>query len=229
MSIVVLSSKDLSEGTTHDGIITLLQPLEGSYRLSEVVLMNTIYSVNSKNDQIYFVEGGAPFVGSLTNGTYTSTELALEIKSAMEAVGGVTYTIVYNQNTHTYDFDGTANFGFTFSSFGTNTARFLLGKDNVDDVEGLSQESEGCIDLNPHKIIYFNFPAGVSQLQTSGNIQSTFHLSTWGDFGDTIRQSYSDVVLSFASKTQIAYKVHDREGNVIDLNGGEWEIVLVKV
>ena len=49
--------------------------------------------IDATNNKIDFTEAGTAFVATISNGTYTLSTLATEIKTQMEAVGAYTYTV----------------------------------------------------------------------------------------------------------------------------------------
>jgi hypothetical protein len=230
MTLVVLSSKDRSYGTSQNGIITLSYQLDGDYKVKELILVNSIYSVNNSNNKIYFAESSTDYTATIQNGTYSSSQLAVALKECLDLAGELVYTITYNENTNKYKFTANGDFGFKFSSFTLNSARFIIGKNAVDDVESTSQNSDNSIDLTPYKILYVNFPEASNSLTTSSNVQSSMYVSSVGDFGGVIRQNFEndDIILKFNKKIQISYTIHDANNNEIDLNGSDWEIVLIK-
>jgi hypothetical protein len=230
MSIIVLSSKDKSSGSNQEGTIQLVnQNLSGKYKLKQVVIDNFIYGINDTNNKIYFEDNSVDKTATITNGTYTATQLATELKTQMDTVGFETYTITFNVNTLKYLFSATGNFRMRFGSFTTNSARLLLGFNETDTALNTSVSSDNPVNLSPYDVIYFDIASSMN-LKISNNTQSSFYISVNSAFGNIIRQNYEDenIELNFSNKTSIDYKVHDEDGNVIDLNNGDWSIILIK-
>jgi len=232
MSINILSSISRTSGTNQNGVITLQnQSLDGTYKLLKVVMSNNIYAVNNFNNKIYFEDNGGDLTATLSNGTYTATELISNIQTQMDAVSANTYTVVHNTNNNKYTISTGVNFRFKFASFTANSARKLLGFDAVDGVLSTSQTSTNALDLSPYKSIYIDLPEGGSNAKISNNVASSIPVSVSTDFGNVIRETYEDedIEFKFNKKNQISYKIHDDVNNEIDLNGGDWEIILKKV
>lgn len=225
-TIVTLTSADRSAGSSHEGMIDLSGSLDGKYELRQVVLGNSIYNVTAGNNQVYFAESGMSATATLTLGNYSASQLATELKTQMDAVGGQAYTVAYSDTTHKYTVSAAANFGFEFESFTSNRAHRLIGWDPVDDVEALSLTSDTAIDLTPFHMVYFDLPASGSPITLSSGESTAVYVSSLSEFGGVSRQEYDgDVVLTFSRKTQIDYRVHDHSGATIDLNGADWTMV----
>ncbi len=231
MTIIELSSKDRENGSSSNGSIKLNFSLDHEYKIKEFIMPNNIYSIDGSNNIIYFNESSVARTATLSVGTYSPTQLASEIKTQMDIGGINTYTITYQNNTNKFSFVSSANFGFTFNTNNTNSSYKILGKDEVDDIEGLSQASENPIDLNKHLIIYMNIPDANNDLTISNNYKTSFIISENVSFSDIIRQDYnnSNIILFFRDKSTIHYYIHDRDGNEINLNNSDWSLLLEKV
>lgn len=231
MTIINISSKDRESGSSSLGQIKLAFSLNQEYKIKEFIMPNNIYSIDSYNNKIYFNESSIVRIATLNSGVYSPTELSIEIKNQMDIGGINTYTITYNTNTNKFSFVSTANFGFTFNTNTTNSSYKLLGKNQVDDIEGLSQLSENQIDLNKHIIIYMNIPDANNDLTISNNYKTSFIISANTNFTDIIRKDYnnSNIILFFRDKSTIHYYIHDRDGNEINLNNADWDLLLEKV
>lgn len=96
--------------------------------LVNVTFPNLQYPVNSNNNVIVFEEDGVgtDFTATLTEGTYTATELITEIQTQMDAAGANTYTVTYNSNTYKYTWT-TSGTSLRFTS--DSTADKVLGLD----------------------------------------------------------------------------------------------------
>lgn len=72
--------------------------------------------ITTANQNIDFNEGGGELTAVLTPGTYTHTELATVIKTALDSAGGQTYTVAFNRTTRTYTISASSNFSLLVSS-----------------------------------------------------------------------------------------------------------------
>jgi flagellin-like hook-associated protein FlgL len=86
---------------TGGGIVTknvVNDPSQVTLDNYEVRLKNIYTVTTGANDGIRFDAGGGPVTATLTAGSYTGSQLAAQIKSAMEAVsGGNTYTVSFDE------------------------------------------------------------------------------------------------------------------------------------
>lgn len=111
------------EGTSEDPAF----PVDNlrSFSLAKYWRSSGYFVISSSNKKINFSEGGGELTATLTEGDYTATELAAEIKTALEAAGAATYTVTYSTTTGLWTI---ASDGATFSllwSTGTDTATAL--------------------------------------------------------------------------------------------------------
>lgn len=87
-----------------------------------VIVPNTIYVINSHNNDIQFTPPGAtPITTSITSKDYTPTELATAVAAALNAAdtnGNHTYTCTYDSETLKFTLGINQLSGFTLSGFG---------------------------------------------------------------------------------------------------------------
>jgi hypothetical protein len=98
--------------------------------ITNITFPNLSYPVNEFNNTIVFQEDSVntDIVATLTEGVYSASEFATELKTRLDAAGSNTYTIAYNASTYKY----------TVTTSGTNlrfmpetTANDLIGLDLV--------------------------------------------------------------------------------------------------
>jgi hypothetical protein len=133
---------------------------ENQYELQQVSLTNTLYTFDSSNNKVYFVEnvGLATNTATITPGVYDSTTLPAQLKTQMDAASAATgntrtYTITYSSSTMKLTVAGSAGtFKFTFATNTSNSAAQRLGWSTyniaaVDDTLAASIVSPYIIDL----------------------------------------------------------------------------------
>ncbi|MCP4181587.1 MAG: hypothetical protein GY756_27805 [bacterium] len=230
MSYIHLSSRDRNSGSESQGIIILdyAKRLFGQYRLSEIIFNNNIYGIDNSNNVIYFTDT-LPRSYNISIGSYTPAELITEIKSGMESVSPITFTITYNQKTNKIEYSGDASFNFTFETNTLNSSYKLLGFEQEDYPSSTDIISVNPIELNKHRIIYFSIPEAGQNMHLSNGIETTFAISENSGLGEVLRENFNDqeIYLSFTNKTNINYKIHDENGNLINLNNSDWDLFLV--
>ena len=84
------------------------------------------YEITSANSALDFDEGGAELQATLNVGSFTFTEFAVEIKRAMDDVGGQSYTVAANRSTRTITISAAGNFALLITS-GTRAGSSVYG------------------------------------------------------------------------------------------------------
>lgn len=232
-NIIILSSVDRNTGTSSDGNLkfTNTDRLNGTFTVKRFIMTNSLYNVNNDNNTIYFDESATLRTAILTNGVYSASELESEIKTAMDAVAAViVFTVTYNPNLLKYVWSATGNFAFAFSTNTLNSARELLGMNSIDvSPEANSEISDNVIDLAPYKIIYLYFPDASNFVKLSNGNTNSIYISVNSNGGDVLREIIDDnLKLVFSNKLNITYKIRDKNNNIIDLNGIDWELIIIK-
>lgn len=111
------SSEDASFPASNLADFSLAKYWRSSYE-------NGTFVIDSTNKKIDFKEsgGGAELNAVITEGTYTATELAAAIKSALEDAGAETYTVTYSSTTGKWTIASAGSYLSLLWSSGTNTA-----------------------------------------------------------------------------------------------------------
>lgn len=96
-----------------------------------------LYTITTgSNDGLRFDPGTGAVTATLSAGTYTGAQLAIQLKTAMEAVsGGKTYTVSFNETTGKYSITNDSGNGTSLSLLFANaasTAKLLLGSAGTD-------------------------------------------------------------------------------------------------
>jgi hypothetical protein len=68
------------------------------------------YEITSDNSVMNFSEGGGELAATISSGSYSFTELAVEIATALNAAGALTYTVTANRSTRTYTIAASGTF-----------------------------------------------------------------------------------------------------------------------
>lgn len=101
---VYLSSNDALFGQTNPSSFTVGLNTNSFYNqrveisLASISFYWTEYPINSKNNTLIFREnsGTTDLTATISEGSYTTTEMVNALKSALESAGANTYTITYN-------------------------------------------------------------------------------------------------------------------------------------
>jgi len=144
---------EIDQGYTEDSGTLNFKSIPLEYDVSDDLLV-----VNDKNNKIAFGDAVADeFLATLTDGVYSTSEYATEVKTRMEVVGGQTYTITFNAVTRKFTF--ATNGSELFLSWATGTslessASTEIGYDILDLSGSASHEAQ-----NPINAIYRIFRA----------------------------------------------------------------------
>lgn len=98
---LLFRSKDRLQATTassNDFKLRFSEAIEGKHVVRWATIPNTLYNVNSSNNQVYFDDNtGGPYAATITAGNYTGATLATALKTTMDAASvGVIYTVTFN-------------------------------------------------------------------------------------------------------------------------------------
>jgi hypothetical protein len=85
-----------------------------SIELISSIVPKSQYIINSNNNTIYFNEGGSDLTATITEGNYTISTLLAALKSSMDTVGGLTYTLTNDTLTNKITISATGTFSLLF-------------------------------------------------------------------------------------------------------------------
>ena len=91
-----------------------------SIELISTIVPRSQYIINNSNNTIHFNEGGDDLVATITEGNYTISTLMSALKTAMELVGGLTYTFTENTLTNKITISASGTYSLLFNG-GTET------------------------------------------------------------------------------------------------------------
>jgi len=157
---VLISSRDRSSlsnsaadfhvefNKTYDKIRTI--------KLLSYNIANTVYTVNSNNNRLRFVEGSTTVLVTLTNSNYTAPELAAHIADVMTSNSTVaaTYTGTYDINLFKMTFTAsTGNFYFDFNGLNKNCSQIIGFNENHIGTLASSQISQNAIRIDVNYVL----------------------------------------------------------------------------
>ena len=228
MKLYLDSSKSTNNRFTLDNTIN------GRWELISFVCTNNLFNVNEYNNKVYFNENGTDRIATLTVGSYYITDLKTELANAMNNVGSANYSVSIDTSTNKYTItnSGSVNFYFTFGSNKTNSARRLLGMNETDGTNGITQSSDIPADLNTHKNIFININENNDRdVNGQSFFNTSFIINGVGSFGEIMRYVKTDNFSQYVklrNTKHIEVKIHDIDNNSIDLNSN-YVLILEKV
>ena len=233
---LVLYSKNRTQGTSSEGTLKLNHHINGRYELLEFCMTDGLYNVTNLNNKIYIsVNGGGTQTLSLPLGHYSGSKLATEVATLLSTLSGSTFTCSYGSTTGKMTISETTGdtFSLTYGTNTLNTARYLLGFDEVDTTASTSIVSVNVCDLSPDKVIYMGFDEDTERNIQGSELFATLLLSMEGEFGKVMRykssQHYSQVMRFTNTPAMLNYRFFNEEFEGVDLNGVEWVMLLRKL
>jgi hypothetical protein len=148
-------------------------------------LYNVISGVNSTVD--YTTTAPASGTITLTEGYYTSAELAAHIQTVLQAIDA-NFTVSYNINTGKLTIaNGVNDFSFDFTS-GESQTHKLFGANYGATTEGATYTSDFPILINPNDVIFIRINEDENRkLHTEDNFSQSFMISSVSLFGEVMR------------------------------------------
>lgn len=103
----------------------------------------TSLTIDSTNNKINFNEGSGELTATIDSGTYSLTDLMTAVKTSMDAVGTLVYTVSFDRSTRIVTISSTSNFDLLIST-GTSVAVsswLTLGFTGAADLTGATTHS----------------------------------------------------------------------------------------
>ena len=242
---VYINSRDRTAGSNTQFRIYISDTIENvkSIELHHASIPHTIYLIRAGvNDTFDLVENG---VGTATitisEGSYTAAQMEAELKTQLDAtsLAGATYTVSISSTTAKmtvtsngpqFDFD----FNVVTDYAVENYLGFASGVNSstiVSSVETLV--SPYVVDLSPMTELFIKFSNFTNIVRSSNGQPSCFVIPVNVNFGEYIQynqaQTYQSIVFQSYQEmhiTNLDCELVDRYGNVVDLNGSDWSILL---
>ena len=225
-SLLLIDSNDLNANNE----LTFDNKISGEYELESFVFTNNLYNIDDNNNKVYINENSNNLTATLTNGFYDSNDFKTELQSQMNAVCSGTITITLDNNTGKLTISNdTNNFYFTFATNTTASARKLMGFNESDGTNGMTQTSDNPIDLNTHKCFFVNIEENVDKnIDSPSYFNTSLLIQASGSFSETARHIKNDnfnQYVKFRNQKKIKFKIHNRMNNTLNLNS-QWFMVL---
>lgn len=207
--------------------------LSGKYLIKSFCFQNLIYNVDDDTNSLVFDHGGSK-TATLTNGYYSIDTLAAEIQTQMNtADASSNFTVTGNTKTGKLTIvSASGNFTVTVSAAKQEA---ILGIPIGTTVAALTLTS-----TYPVKLVYPSIALSVqinthgSMEDMNGNVPVTLYIPIISGFGFnevfemTDRNRY-EIHFGSDTITELSIKLFDEHGNIVETNGGNFEMMLVKV
>lgn len=222
--------------TSSNFTLQIQPPLNGQYRVCNLIFPNSIYNLNSNNNTIYVYQSATQYSASITAGVYTVSNLAAAVATALNSMGASgTFSCSISSTTYkmTISNDTTA-FQMDFSSARIGCADVLGFKRNISSAAALSQVSDYMVNLTPYLSCFINIAESNYKLRNvNKNLQNrgSLHipLAVVSTQYSSVDYNDSPIFLDFHNADQITVGVKSTDGQTLSLNNLEWQIMLIKV
>lgn len=244
---LLIRSIDRVSGTSSNFALSLRTPLqEGLYSLDVLQCPNTFYNVASGiNNVIPLFENSTQKTATIPPGSYTGATLAVALATALTSASSSynTYAVAFNsaQMTFTFTASGGGNFQFQYgtvsSALSRGNAQLLGFVKGTDTTAGTSLTSANVCDLTYPTFVFLKIDQNNSIATAS--TQST---NTWGGGSYIIpcdvngsgiiyyyKEMYFDQKCYIYPNSNPTIQLVDMFGNVMNLQGAEWDFLLTKV
>lgn len=240
-AIIKSRDRNSSSASSSDCTISMNKSYRNvvAYKAKSLIFENGIYTfVSGKNNVIQVNEdggGGAGLISAtIPEGSYNTTDLATAMKTALDAAGNFTYTITTDTATNKMTISSTGSFILLFSQ--STTPWYELGFSNADTASSTSHTSSGIIHIEGPNQLYFNIVTLNTNYTSSSAQSATFVFDNNVDPGNVL---FSEVNSTYSQESyfkqaqpdlsQIVVKVTTERSidqPSVDLNGGEWILVM---
>ena len=194
-----------------------------SIKLLSYEIANTIYNVNNYNNSVRLVENGSTINLTLTNGSYTASELATHLQTIMNSatLNGVTYTVSYNSTLFKYVIVADM-FTFKFDFTTNNNAYLLLGYPKEISAEASTLTSPNAIRLD--------ISCALLEMDISNNIDTSTPAlncswllelpSSGGVHSKYIKTTYeNNLPVSASTIRDMSLRIKNSDNQTLDFNG----------
>lgn len=241
--LLVSSQSRLSTSTSSSNFsVQLPQPFyleDYKYiRLAYCQLYNTMYNVNSTNNNVDIKISGVSYNATVPAGVYNANSLATALQTAMTSAVSNSWSVVYNSNQLTYTITGSSNFQLLFSS-GAHASTSLWqvlgfassnGLTGIDTTSGTSTTSTQVVQFNLPLYIFINLSnIASSNVFTSDGDSFSFVIPIDQNSGSVVEydamsnfDQYIRVPDNLSFINTIKVNLTTRKNTTVSLNGSEW-------
>lgn len=232
MKNILIKSIDRSSGTSSNFIIKSKDILDGNYVLKNLIIPNSLYNVTDQNNTFTLFENSTSKQVIIPIGNYTSTQFSTELNTQLDASssGFNTFTTTISNTTAKLTITAGNTFQLIFPNDGS---RRLLGYNELETDITTSITSDNIIDLAKPTSIGIEIKE--SNIENFENISTRASACIYIPFNVTsgFYQSLNiddfEQTIHFNKIRNLSISVVNTSDNTqLDLNGGEFEILLSK-
>lgn len=241
-----IDRQNLSSTTSNTFDIKFQNYLEGKFELVYAIIPNNLYnvynytinSVTYGNNKLYFNENSTNKTATLTAGFYTTigaSSIATEVQSALNTASGgyATFTVTLSSITGLLTISSTQNFSLKFASNSLYSSSYLLGFPNTDTSAGTSAVSTYVPRLNVPSSLSINIrQTSISGFQTGTGQYGSIIIPLDVSFGDikyyTVKNDFCQYIRLDRPLSVMTIEIRDTAGNILNMNGNDFEVAIKK-
>ena len=201
------------------------------------------YVINSYNNTFTFTSAPGSGAITLTPGNYNATQLALALQTAVRALAGGLSAFTCTYDSVTNKLQMTLAVTFTISGVNTATSRWLGYTRGVTSLSASYSPGPALYVLSPPQVLDLSY---TKTLRIVSNIHSMTVAQQGNEQQDSVRGTIAVLNVSVAPQGIILYRpqvpdehilsrntvegltftLADDDGNVIEMNGGDYELLV---
>ena len=210
-----------------------MRTLAGRWRLLECHITNSVWTVDTRNNTIYFFENSVNKTATIASGFYTPTTFLTAIGTAMTTASGGynTYTATQDTAKQTVTVTASTNpFQLMFGTNTTNTAAYLMGFINVDTASATSQTGTGIMNLNQTQSFNIDIVGTTSGVADAKSNSYTLCIPNSVNSQEVVHYYPTPETVQIVEfqegVNQIKATVRDDNQNLLGLNNADWWALL---
>jgi len=236
MNYIYINSGDLSSGTIENGDYILHNAIENKnyIKLLNFHCTNTFYNVNANNNNLTFFDTSATttYNITITEGNYDISSLIFTIETELNnSASSLVFNVTYNTNTMKVTISASGGFALYFNA--DNQINKLIGFSSNATSSDTTHTGENVVDLNyPKNILLTIREFGIEYNNSNNNNINlhTYNIPVNVNGSDIITYNEKYMFKQMANIKEKTIKrlnivLRDENGNQLDLNGGNYQII----
>ena len=209
-----------------------IEPLMKKLLVRRVTIPYTVYTINSNNNKLYWVDSDSSAkTSTITSGNYDENTLAAAIASQMniDKTSVDIYTCTVNSTTAKFTItNNTNNFQLTTTSTSSAIWKVLGYTTSSNKTGSTSYTGTNVYNLQPLMVIYIcsNLADGNNARVQAGDFPILCAIPISANFGNIVTyiNDFGDEIPLNNTKSMFTFQLYDDNLNLIDLNGQDWTI-----
>lgn len=231
--VIYVDSTNRASGNSNQFSINLTGKFQIPNNYNSIVLVGasipkSFYLVSSSNNTFTLIENGTSYTVTIPIGNYNFTSLASQLGASLTSASGsaVTYTVTGNRLTGKYTFTKTGVLATSIDFTNSTFARICGFETDVYSFSGSTLVSVNMVNLQLTNTLQI-------QSDVIGGTDTVLSeiIPTVASYSQIIYNEFTPAYVSKPLKdnraTTINFWITDSEGQLIDLNGLNWQCIIV--